>query len=81
VRDGLDDVHVAHHALLEHVGGVAGRAEAHDLELRLLVDLDVVLELLQQLLRVEDRVPLGELVRLHQDAPALVVDENRFAGG
>ena len=33
VRDGLDDVHVGAHALLEHVGRVAGRAEAHDLEL------------------------------------------------
>ena len=28
VRDGLDDVHVGAHALFEHVGRVAGRAEA-----------------------------------------------------
>ena len=32
VSDRLDDVHVAAYALLEHVGGVAGGAEAGDLE-------------------------------------------------
>jgi hypothetical protein len=63
----------------EHVGRVAGRAEAHDLELRLLVDLDVVAELEQELLRVLDRVALGELVGLAEDPPRLVVDEDGLA--
>ena len=41
VRDGLDDVHVGEHALFEHVGGVAGGAEADALERRAL-GLDLV---------------------------------------
>ena len=76
VRDRLDDVHVGAHALLEHVGRVAGRAEAHDLELRLLIDLDVVAELREELLRVLDRVALRELVGLAED---LAVSRSRRA--
>ena len=54
----FDHVHVALHALLEDVRGIARGAEAHDLELRLLVDLDVVPELRQELFGVLDRVAL-----------------------
>ena len=78
VRDGLDDVHVALHALLEHVGGVAGRAEAHDLELGALIG-DERLELREELLGVLDRVALRELVGLAEDLAVLVVDEDGLA--
>ena len=56
------------HALLEHVGGVAGGAEAHHLELGALVASTYVSELREELLRVLDRVALRELVRLAEDA-------------
>ena len=78
VRDGLDDVHVALHALFEHVGRVAGRAEAHHLELGALIG-DERLELREELLRVLDRVALRELVGLAEDLAVLVVDDDGLA--
>ena len=67
----------AEHGLFEHVGGVAGGAEADDLELGALL-VDVVAQLGEQLLHVLDRVALRELVGLGEDV-LLFVDEDGLA--
>ena len=79
VSDGLDDVHVREHRLLEHVRGVAGGAEADALERRALAH-DVVVDVLQQLLGVLDRIALGELVGLAEDL-AVFVDHHGLRRG
>ena len=56
----------AEHALVEHVGGVTGRAEAQDFQRRALA-LDVFLNLGEQLFGVLDRIALGQLVGLEQN--------------
>jgi hypothetical protein len=71
VGDGLDDVDVGAQRLLEHVGRVAGAAEADHLERRALV-VDERLDLGEQLLGVGDRVALGELVLLGQQVAVFV---------
>ncbi len=76
VGDGLDDAGVRLDRLLEHVGGVAGRAEALHLQDRALVG-DVLLQARQDLLGVGDRVALGQHVRLLEQLARVVVDRAR----
>ena len=66
--------------LLEHVGGVAGGAEADDLERRALVGRRTACSCASMLLRVLDRVALRELVGLLEDL-AVLVDEHRLRRG
>ena len=79
VGDGLDDRRVGPEHVVEDVLGVAGRADAEDLELAAL-RLDLLPEIGEELLGVDDRVALGELVDLAEDLAALA-EENRLRGG
>ena len=71
VRDGLDDVRVGAERALEHVAGVAGDAEAGDLERRALVGRPLP-HLGEHVLHVLDRVALRERVDLLEDVLVLV---------
>ena len=77
---GLDDVDVRLDRLLEHVGGVAGRAEAHALEVGPLL-VHVALDLGQDVLGVLDGVALRQGVGLVEDVAGLVVDEDGLQPG
>ena len=78
VRDGLDDVHVGQHALLKNIGGVTGRPEPDDLQSGP-VGLDLASQALEELLGVQNRVALGELIGLADDV-ALFVHEDGLRG-
>ena len=71
VRDGLDERGVGADHVLQNVLGVAGGADAEDLQLGALIA-NLPIELLQHLDRVLDRVALRELIGLGEDA-ALVI--------
>ena len=80
VRHGFHQRGIGAHHVLQNVLGVAGGADAQNLQLRALIA-NLAVELLQHLDGVFDRVALGKLVGLGQNAALVVLGEQHGLGG
>ena len=80
VRHGLDQRGIGAHHVLQNVLGITGGAHAEDLQLRTGIA-NLAVQLLQHFDRVFDRVALGELIRLGQDAPLVILGHQHGLGG
>src|ERR1019366_1358213 len=80
VGHGFHQRRIGAHDVLQNVLGIAGSADAENLQFRAGIA-DLAVELLQHLDRVFDGVALGELIGLGKDAPLVILGHEHGLGG